>query len=267
MPRLAANLSFLFKDRPFLERFSAAASSGFKAVEFMFAGDTGYELTAHEVKNALHTNGLQQILLNAPPGDWSSGERGLGGLPDSRDSEFKQSIDFGLEFATQVGCQRMHVMAGLMKHDADEERFVERLKWASTLATDAGVTLCVEPLNASDFPGYLVPDVTTALRIIEKVDSAHVKLQFDLYHYAMSEGVDGALLEGATRKLVPLAAHVQLANPPGRNEPGVGDVDFPPLLRLLDDLGYDGHVGCEYKPAAATSDASFDWARNLGYLP
>ena len=138
-----------------------------------------------------------------------------------------------------------------------------RLRWASGLAASAGVTLCVEPLNPKDVPGYLLPDFPSALRILEQVDSPNVRLQLDLYHYAMTEGSGGDGMRHAVRTLLPLAAHVQIANPPDRHEPGVGDVDYPPLFALLDELSFDGYVGCEYKPSTST-EASFGWAKPYG---
>ena len=159
----------------------------------------------------------------------------------------------------------MHVMAGLAPQGANEDVFVKRLQWASGLAADAGVCLCVEPLNSTDFPGYLVPNTATALRIIDRVGvPSHCKLQLDLYHYAVTEGSDQDTLANAIATLLPHTAHVQIANPPGRNEPGVGNVAFGPLLQLLDNAGYDGHVGCEYKPSTSTTEESLAWAREHG---
>mmetsp|Transcript_27175 Transcript_27175/g.69037 ORF Transcript_27175/g.69037 Transcript_27175/m.69037 type:complete len:271 (+) Transcript_27175:51-863(+) len=264
MARLAANLSFFFKERPFIERFGAARAAGFRAVEFMFAGDGGYQLDAKAVRGELEAHGLDQALLNSPAGDWLAGERGIGALP-TRESDWKASIDFGLRFAQETGCKNMHVMAGLDSQGACEALFVERLKWACTLASDAGVRLCIEPLNPTDFPGYLVPDASTALRLIEQVDAGdQCQLQLDLYHVAMVEGSDG--LESTIRRLLPHTAHIQIANPPGRKEPSVGDVNFPPLIELARDLGYDGWVGCEYQPSTPTTEASLGWARREGWL-
>jgi len=237
---------------------------GFRAVEFMFPGDGGYFNEARAVRAELEEHSLTQALLNSPAGDWDAGERGLGGLPE-RESDWKASIEHGLRFAQDISCTKMHVMAGLESRGATEDLFVERLEWATRLATDAGVTLCVEPLNPTDFPGYLVPDVATALRVLERVDAPDwCRLQLDLYHVAMVEGT--ADLDGAIRRLLPHAAHVQLANPPGRNEPGTGTIDFPPLLALLDELGYDGWVGCEYKPSTPTTEDSLAWAKGGGWL-
>jgi len=259
--RLAANLSFLFKELPFLQRFGAARRVGFRATEFMFAGDSGYEHSALEVHEQLSLHGLEHVLLNAPAGDWAAGERGIGGIP-GRDAQFMASIEDGLSFAAQVGCRKMHVMAGLVDHGADEDTFVERLRLGSVAAAEAGICLCVEPLNSTNFPGYLIPDVATALRIIEKVDAPQCKLQLDLYHHAMTD--PSADLSEAIERLLPHAAHIQIANPPNRSEPGVGEVDFAPLLSQLAASEYDGYVGCEYKPSTPTTEGSLAWAHTYG---
>ena len=298
---LAANLSFLFKDQPFLSRFGAAATCGFRHVEFMFAGDGAYLHDAKAVKKELDEHGLNQVLLNAPAGDWANGDRGLAGVV-GRDADFQETLKRGVDFAAEIGCPRVHVMAGTIAGGADEDTLVQRLKWASGVAADAKITLLVEPLNPIDFPGCtraivpvrvfvasdgvsflrigtdLVPDASTALRVLDGVDKPNCKLQLDFYHLAMAGGglvadgsrkadapVDAAKLEASVRQLLPRAAHVQLANPPSRNEPGVGTVDFVPLLELLDERGYDGYVGCEYKPSGGdtteASIASVAWAR------
>lgn len=259
MVRLAANVSFLFKELPFLRRFRAAAGCGFRAVEFMFPGDGGYHHTGAEVRAELQANKLQQVLFNAPAGNWEAGERGMGGLPE-RDADWEASIDTALQYASDLDCRRVHVMAGMTEHGASEEIFIRRLRWASGLASGAGVCLCVEPLNSRDFPGYLVPNASTALRILERVARPEsCRLQLDLYHLQVSEGD----LSENIRRLLPHAEHVQLANPPGRNEPGTGEVHFPPLLNLLDSLGYEGHVGCEYRPSS-TTEQSLQWAAAYG---
>jgi hydroxypyruvate isomerase len=224
------------------------------------------------VRSELEEHGLSQVLLNAPAGDWAAGERGLGGLPD-REDEFVASIEYGLAFAREVGSRRMHVMAGTVAAGADADAcwhtLVRRLRWASGVAAEQDVSILVEPLNAHDFPGYLVPDARTALAVLDAVDAPNMHLQLDLYHVAMAApgggGAGGGALcswlETELRTLLPHAAHVQLANPPGRNEPSVGDVDFAPLLALLDgELRYDGYVGCEYKPSTPTTDESLAWA-------
>lgn len=261
MPKLAANLSFLFKDRPFLGRVGAAAAAGFRQIEFMFPGDGAYVHSAADVRSALEEHGLAQALLNSPAGDWGAGERGIAGLPH-REDDFKASIETGLRYAETLRCHRMHVMAGVVAAGADEATLVRRLRWASEMAAAEGVTVLVEPLNAVDFPGYAVPDAATALRVLDEVGAPNCRLQLDLYHVAMGEAATTReALEPRLRALLPHAEHVQLANPPGRHEPGAGTVDFAPLLELLDgELGYDGVVGCEYKPSTPRTEDSLAWA-------
>ena len=254
-----------------MQRFGAAAACKFKHVEFMFPGDGGYLHDATEVAAALAEHGLTQVLLNAPAGDWAAGERGVAGVP-GRDADFAASIEKGLRYAQDVGCSRMHVMAGTVGAGATEETLVERLQLASVMASDANVKLLVEPLNPVDFPGYLVPDASTALRVLDAVDRPNCQLQLDFYHLAMAGGMkagdaapgEAADLPKLVRELLPRSAHVQLANPPGRNEPGVGLVDFAPLLSVLEESGYDGYVGCEYKPSTEVAEDSFGWAEPYG---
>lgn len=290
MVRLAANLSFLFKEKPFLERFQAAAAAGFRAVEYMFPGDGVYTASAAEVAEQLEAHDLQQVLLNAPPGDWENGERGLGGIAQ-RETEFQKSIATGLSYCRRLGCPRMHVLAGMTAHGATEVRpshptstvasarttstrrrrlhreqevFARRLRWAAEQAAPHGVTLLVEVLNPRDFPGYLVPDAATALRLVQRAGHASVQLQLDAYHLHTTEGPE---LEATFRRLLPHAGHVQFANPPGRHEPGVGEVDFSRLCALLDELGYEGHVGMEYKPSTSTTVQSLaGWGEAHGLL-
>lgn len=252
-PRLAANLSWLFTDAPFLQRFKRAAACDFKAVEFLFP----YELAPPEAIAAeCRDLALEVALFNAPPGDWEGGDRGTGALP-GREAEFEAGVREALRYAEAVRCENVHVMAGLLEQGACERTFADRLRWASDEAARQGATICVEPLNGRDVPGYLVPDTSTALRLLGEVGRPNCKLQLDLYHLQVSEGD----LSTRVRALLPHTAHVQLANPPGRHEPGAGEVDFPPLLRLLGELGYEGHVGCEYKPSSGDSEASLEgWA-------
>mmetsp|Transcript_14976 Transcript_14976/g.25015 ORF Transcript_14976/g.25015 Transcript_14976/m.25015 type:complete len:278 (+) Transcript_14976:45-878(+) len=264
MHRLAANLSFLYKEVAFLDRFSAASRAGFAAVEFMFPGDNGYHHSVLDVRAQLEANDLQQVLLNSPSGDWSSGERGIGGLPD-RQEEWEASINVGLTFAKELNCPRMHVMSGLVQHGACEDTFVKRLRKATSVASSAGVCLCIEPLNHHDFPGYLVGDIDTALRILERVNRPDCcRLQLDLYHVARIDPTADLALR--VTQLLPVIEHIQFANPPGRNEPGVGSVAFDPLLALLNRLSYDGFVGLEYKPSRCT-ESSLAWAAAYGLNP
>mmetsp|Transcript_70047 Transcript_70047/g.130941 ORF Transcript_70047/g.130941 Transcript_70047/m.130941 type:complete len:264 (-) Transcript_70047:15-806(-) len=258
MPFFAANLSFLWRNKPFLSRFEAAARMGFKRVEFMFPGDAGYEHSAQEVRKQLDTFNLWQVLLNAPAGNWAAGERGLAGLPKQREEEWRTSLLRGLDFAHELSCPNMHVMAGRLEDGATEDMMIERLSWACEKAHSAHVRLLVEPLNATDFPGYLVPDVATAQRIIERVgEPDHCMLQLDLYHLAMTAGIDA--LPGTVEKLAPTAGHIQIANVPGRHEPGHGDIDFDPLFKSMDYNGYLGTVGCEFKPSSESTEDALRW--------
>ena len=254
MVRLAANLTFLFREVPFLERFSAAARCGFRAVEFLFP----YEHDAAVLGAELRRNGLQQALFNAPAGDWDGGERGLGGVP-GREADFREGVHRALEYAAELHCPLVHVMAGTRAQGAEEGIFVERLRWAADLAAAAEVRLCIEPLNARDVPGYIVPDTRTAMELLHQIDRPNCSLQLDLYHLQVTEGD----LSTRIRALLPSVSHVQIANPPGRHEPGEGEVHFPPLFDLLDSLGYEGFVGCEYHPRHGSTRESLSWASGL----
>jgi hydroxypyruvate isomerase len=258
--RLAANLSWLFKEVPFLQRFGRASACGFTGCEFLF---DQYDHEPERVREAIKSNGLTPALLNCPPGHWAAGERGTGGLPD-REVDFKHSIERGLQYAKTIGCPKIHAMAGLVVGDrsACEARFVERLQWASAAAASEGIEVCIEPLNGRDVPNYLLPDTTSALRVLEAVGHDNCKLQLDLYHLQVSEGD----LSTRVEEVWPSIGHIQIANPPGRHEPGAGEVDFRPLFSLLDRLGYSGWVGCEYVPSTATTEESLHWAREFGIV-
>jgi hydroxypyruvate isomerase len=236
MVRLSANLSWLFKEVPFAQRFQRAAACNFKACEFLF---DQYEHTNAAVAEMCATSGLTPVLLNAPAGDWASGERGFGGLPD-REDEFRRSVHTALECASAISCPTIHVMAGMATggQDEGEATFARRLRWASEEAQSAGVRVCIEPLNAKDAPGYLLPDTAAALRVLDAADHPNCHLQLDLYHFYLTESknLEGrvfppipdptprasegpAALRPRLRELLPRTAHVQLANPLGRHEP------------------------------------------------
>lgn len=257
MVKLAANLSFMFTEVPLLKRFRAAARCGFRGVEMLFP----YEQPAAVLASELRACELKQVLFNAPAGDWAAGERGFGGVP-GREAEFRDGVRLALDYAAQLECPLVHVMAGTVAQGAREDVLVERLGWACEQAEAAGVRLCIEPLNRRDVPGYLLPDTTTAMRVLSEVGRRSCALQLDLYHLQISEGD----LMTRTRELLPSTAHVQIANPPNRHEPGEGEVHFPPLFALLDELGYEGFVGCEYRPRHG-SEASLAWAAPYGVRP
>ena len=255
MPRFAANLSMLFNEHDFLDRFAAARKCGFTAVEFLFP----YDFPKKEIAARLAGAGLEQVLFNVAQGDWGKGERGIGGIP-GREDEFREAVEIGLDYAAVLDCPRLHVMAGLIKDGADARTFAANLAWASPLAKQAGVALLLEPLNAVDFPGYLNGSVSTALEIIAASGADNVFLQYDAYHLQMMQG---RLLQ-TFREHQPMIRHVQIAGVPGRNEPdSTQEINFPSLFALMDQLGYEGWIGCEYRPRGKTTEG-LGWAAPWG---
>jgi len=262
MPRFAANLSMLYQELPFLDRFGAAARDGFRAVEYLFP----YAFDAREIAARLDDHGLQQVLFNAPPGNWDAGERGLASLA-GRDAEFKASVASALEYAQALRCPQVHVMAGLVAGDAERadarSRYVERLRWAAKVAADAGVTILIEPINTRDIPGYLLNRQDDAHAIVQEIAAGNLKVQMDLYHCQVVEG-DVAM---KIRRYVPSGnvGHVQIAGAPERHEPDVGEMHYPYLFSVLDECGYAGWVGCEYRPRAGPvaggTSAGLGWLR------
>jgi len=254
MPKFAANLSFLFTDMPFLDRFEAAAKAGFKAVEYLFP----YEWPAEEIASRLKANGLTQALFNLPPGDWSKGERGLASLP-GREAEFEAAVAKGLEYAEVLGCRRLHAMAGLRHHGASRSVYVQNLRKAAKMAAGTGVDILVEPINTRDIPGFFLNTSGEARAVIYEVGEPNLGLQFDIYHRAIQEGdIATALCEFA-----PLIKHIQIASPPDRGEPDDGEVNYAYLFRSIDAMRFDGWVGCEYKPRRTTLEG-LGWAKKLG---
>jgi hydroxypyruvate isomerase len=255
MPRLAANLTMMYKEHAFLERFAAAARDGFRGVEFLFP----YEHPAAEIRARLEANGLEQALFNLPPGDWNAGERGLASRP-GREDEFRRSVDLGLAYARVIGNRRVHAMAGLIAPGESRERhrevYVKNLAHAARQAATAGLTVVIEPINTRDIPGFFLNTQAEAHAVCREVGAENLRVQMDLYHCQVVEG-DLAM---KMRKHIAGVGHVQIAGVPERHEPDVGELNYPYLLRLLDELGYDGWVGCEYNPRAGTS-AGLAWAR------
>lgn len=259
MPRFAANLSMMFGEVDFLDRFSAAAACGFRAVEYLFP----YAYGKDELKIRLEAHGLRQVLFNAAQGDWDRGERGIGGLPGRQD-EFRRAMESALAYAGALGCPRIHVMAGLVPPRGDPARyrgtFVENLRWASELAASADVTLLLEPLNPHDFPGYLIDTPETARSLRDAVGAANLKLQYDFYHAQMTHGRVHETLKAQWHAV----GHVQVSGVPGRHEPdNQQEINFPWIFAELDALGYDGWVGCEYRPRGETL-AGLGWAAPYG---
>jgi hydroxypyruvate isomerase len=258
MPKLAANLSMMFTEVDFLDRFEAAARERFRAVEFLFP----YDHPAEELRQRLERHGLIQALFNAPPGDWAAGERGIAILPD-RSAEFEAGMATALEYARILGCPRVHVMAGVVAPGRDrgraEDSYVASLRRAADMAAPLGVQCLIEPLNTRDVPGYFLTDADEARRILQRVGRDNVRLQLDLYHRQIMRGD----LAEAIEAFLPITGHIQIAGVPGRHEPDVGEINYPFLFDRLDALGYDGWVGCEYRPRGATA-AGLGWARPWG---
>ncbi|HXZ49884.1 MAG TPA: 2-oxo-tetronate isomerase [Usitatibacter sp.] len=255
MPRLAANLTMMYGEHPFLERFAAAARDGFRGVEMQFP----YEHEAAELRARLDAHGLEQALINAPAGEARAGERGLAALP-GREDDFRRSVGRALEYARVLGNRCVHVMAGVVAADADRERhraaYVANLAWAAREARPAGVTIVIEPINPRDMPGYFLSRQDEAHAVCAEAGEPNLKVQMDLYHCQIVEGD----LATKIRRHIGGVAHMQVAGVPGRHEPDEGEVNYPYLFDLVDELGYAGWIGCEYRPRAATT-AGLAWAR------
>jgi len=252
MPRFAANLSTMFTEVAFLDRFGEAAQAGFRGVEFLFP----YAFTVREVAERARANGVEVVLFNAPPGDWDAGDRGLASVP-GREHEFSAGIASALRYAQALGTSRLHVMAGIVPADADaDERarrlrlYLRHLRQACEEAAPLGVTILIEPLNPRDVPNYLIARQEDAHAVREAVGMPNLKVQMDLYHCQI---VEGDLAE-KLRRWMPHVGHVQIAGVPGRHEPDVGEVNYAYLFKLLDELRYEGWVGCEYRPAKGTQE-------------
>lgn len=251
MPRFAANLSMMFTEVDFLDRFGAAADAGFEAVEFLFP----YDYPAEEIKARLDAHGLQVALFNMYPGDWAAGEKGLASLP-GREEEFRASVDQALEYARALGCPKLHLMAGLADPGSADHRarYVEHVRYAADRAAAEGRLIVLEPLNPYNVPGYFLPSVAHVTDLLAEIDRPNVKLQFDLYHAQLTGGDITHQIE----RLAALTGHVQIASVPERHEPDRGELYYPYVLAVLDRVGYDGWVGCEYVPAAGTQ-AGLGW--------
>lgn len=247
MPKFAANLTMLFNEVDFLDRFEAAASIGFKGVEYLFP----YDYDKHALADRLEQNGLTQALHNLPAGDWSGGERGIACLPDRVD-EFQEGVGQAIEYATALNCKQVNCLAGIAPDDVDEattlQTFVYNLRFAAERLGQAGIRLVTEPLNTVDVPGFYLSRTDQALSVIEKVGSANLGLQHDLYHMQIMEGD----LARTIKQNLDTIRHIQIADNPGRNEPGTGEINYPFLFAYLDRIGYDGWVGCEYSPLTTT---------------
>ena len=256
MPKFCANLSMLYNEVDFLDRFDAAAKAGFKGVEYLFP----YDFSKEQIVEKLQSNGLTQVLHNLPAGDWAGGERGIAVLPD-RVSEFQEGVGKAVDYATALGCKQVNCLAGITPQgvDADKvhETFVSNIKFAADKLKDAGIKLLVEAINTRDIPGFYVSGTQQTLDLIKASGSDNIFVQYDIYHMQIMEGDLAPTME----KHLAQIPHIQLADNPGRNEPGTGEINYPFLFEFLDKIGYDGWIGCEYKPKAGT-DAGLGWAKS-----
>lgn len=255
MPRFCANLSLLFTEHPFAERWAAAASAGFRGVECHFPYAEPVDLLAGEVRR----NGLEQVLFNLPPGDWAAGERGIACLPD-RVAEFEDGVGRAIEYARALGCRRINCLAGIAPAGAERAELLSvmegNLRFAARELARENIDLLVEPINDRDMPGFLLNRSADTLALIERVGEANVKLQYDVYHMQIMEGD----LARTLQRELPRIGHVQIADNPGRHEPGSGEINYPFLFDWLDRIGYTGWVSAEYIPAG-------DTAAGLGWMP
>lgn len=263
MPRFAANLSMMYQSHAFLQRFEAAAQDGFDGVEYLFP----YDYPAVQLKQALDTFGLAQVLFNAPPGNWAEGERGLASLP-GREAEFRRSIETAMAYADVLGNRLVHVMAGLLQPTLEPARqralYLENLAHAATVAAAHGVTILIEPINTRNMPGYPLNLQDDAQAICAEIGMDNLQVQFDCYHCQIMEGdvavklrrdiASGGSGSGGG------VGHIQIAGVPDRHEPDLGELHYPYLLDLIDTLGYRGWIGCEYIPAGDTSEG-LAWLR------
>jgi hydroxypyruvate isomerase len=257
MPRFAANLTMLFNEVPFLERFEKAAQAGFTAVEFLFP----YAWPAEEIQQRLAAHGLTLVLHNLPAGDWDAGERGIACHPD-RVEEFRAGVGKAIAYAKVLGVTQLNCLAGKAPAGVDaavlRKTFVENLRFAAAELKAAGLRLLIEPINTYDIPGFYLSRTAQALEILDEVGADNAFVQYDIYHAQRMEGELAATMQKQLARI----GHIQLADNPGRNEPGTGEINYPFLFAHLDRIGYAGWIGCEYKPAAGT-EAGLGWRQRL----
>jgi hydroxypyruvate isomerase len=255
MPRFNANLTMLFNELPFLDRFEAAANAGFTGVEYLFP----YDFAVEDLVARLKRHNLAQVLHNMPAGDWAKGERGIAILPD-RVEEFRSSVDKTIAYATALGCGQVNCLAGLAPAGIDrsilERTFVANLTYAAAKMRGAGIKLLIEAINPIDIPGFFLNTTAQSLDIIAKAGSDNIFVQYDIYHMQITEGDLARTME----RHLTMIPHIQIADNPGRHEPGTGEINYPFLFAHLDRIGYQGWVGCEYKPKT-TTEAGLGWFR------
>jgi len=256
MPKFAANLTMMFNESQFLDRFAAANEAGFKGVEYLFP----YDYPVDQLIEKLEKHNLEQVLHNLPAGDWDNGERGIACHPN-RQTEFQEGVGKAIEYASALGCPQVNCLAGITPKGETSEKmlqtFVSNLEFAAKQCEAVGIVLLIEPINTHDIPGFYLTNTTQALSVINEVSSSNVMLQYDVYHMQIMEGN----LLSTIRANLDLVRHIQIADNPGRNEPGTGEINYPFLFDALDELKYDGWIGCEYKPETTTIDG-LGWAKD-----
>ena len=257
MPKFAANLSMLFNEVDFLDRFKAAADAGFEGVEYLFP----YAFEKDALVEQLQKHGLTQVLHNLPAGDWEAGERGIACHPD-RVGEFQEGVGRAIDYGTALGCKQINCLAGIapdgVADDMLRATFVSNLRFAAPRLKQAGMRMLIEPINTYDIPGFYLNRTDQAIGILDEVGSDNLFVQYDIYHAQRMEGELAKTIE----KYLPRIAHIQLADNPGRHEPGTGEINYAWLFRFIDKTGYDGWIGCEYKPASETR-AGLGWIKAL----
>jgi hydroxypyruvate isomerase len=259
MPKFAANLSMLFTELPFPERFAAAAKAGFRGVEYL----SPYAMPKQDIADLLKANGLTQVLFNLPAGNWEGGERGIACHPD-RVSEFQEGVGKAIDYAKALGCGQVNCLAGIVPEGVDaataHKTLVSNLKFAAGKLEEAGILLIAEPINVYDIPGFFLNRSAQAIALFDEVGSDNLKLQYDIYHMQRMEGELAKTIE----RLLPRIAHLQIADNPGRNEPGTGEINYSFLFNFIDRIGYTGWVGAEYRPLTSTV-AGLSWMTKIAH--
>jgi hydroxypyruvate isomerase len=259
MPRFAANLTMLFTEYPFVERIDRAAEAGFQGIEFLFP----YEEDVEAISAALTRNGVQQVLFNLPAGNFAGGERGIANDP-SRKEEFREGVARALEIAAKLECPKLNCLSGLALNDVSLEEqwttLVENYQYAAEETAKAGVLQLVEPINTFDMPGFMVSTTGQGRQLLDEVGHENLKLQYDVYHMQRMEGE----LIGTMKANLDHIAHIQIADNPGRHQPGTGEINYPFVLRQIDEMGYDGWVSLEYVPDGPTAE-TFGWLKEWGF--
>ncbi len=255
MAKFAANLTLLFTEVPFMERFEKAHRAGFKAVEYLFP----YAYEPQELADKMQQFGLEQALFNMPPGNWDAGEKGFAAIP-GREDEFKASVETALMYANKLNCKKVHAMSGIVDErftrDQHVETFIANIRYAADKFVEHGIELMLEPLNSRDVPNYFIAHQRDAVELIKQVDRPNVKLQLDLYHAQIMDGDLSTLI----CEVAAYTGHIQIASVPERHEPSEGELNYPHLFNVLDDSGYQGWIGCEYNPRN-TTEKGLDWVK------